>query len=99
MNAIVPTAAASQHTDRTLAANSAKTAERAKNVLRCLRGSLNVIRNCAAVHAAAAAGEGEKKVDDDSDDALVSFWSGLFEESEFTKRQREDIADAFSDLI
>lgn len=53
MNVIRPTAMASIHTDPTLAANSAKTAERAKNILSKYKGSINVVRNCEAIFAVA----------------------------------------------
>ena len=53
MNVIRPTAMASIHTDPTLAANSLKTAERAKNILSKYKGSINVVRNCEAIFAVA----------------------------------------------
>uniref|UniRef100_A0A7S1ZUM6 Uncharacterized protein n=2 Tax=Trieres chinensis TaxID=1514140 RepID=A0A7S1ZUM6_TRICV len=96
MNVIVPIASMSKLSDSTLVANAAHTAERAKHILRNMRGSVNVIRNCAAIYIVAM-GIGDKNPEGHNE--LILFWNDLFAASNFTDKQKEDIASAFTDLL
>lgn len=93
MNVIRPTAMASIHTDPTLAANSAKTAERAKNILSKYKGSINVVRNCEAIFAVATG------TTEAVEARLAQFWQNVFEESNYKAAEKEAIAKAFSEFV
>lgn len=106
MNVIRASSIACWHTDAILKENSSKTAERAKQFLTSLRGSITVIKNCQAVHAVASDSTTAKGGSETGlffaskkKDKIELFWEEIFEEGGYDQEQRKAIAAAFASFV
>ncbi|KAL7463610.1 hypothetical protein ACHAXS_003970 [Conticribra weissflogii] len=96
MNVIMPTAMTSIHQDPELRECASKTANNGKKILRLVRDSDLVKRNCVAIRK--VCGGNAEDSGCRVDGKLTEYWEKFFINYKYEEKQKEDIADAIAEF-